>query len=1234
MPIKKLIACIAIAALQINTLTPVWAALAQKPLLSSNGAVPKPNVILTLDNSESMALNHMPESLAGTNIVRMHPEDNLSIASHTLLDSFGFVPATGNCDADVFECKMRSADVNTIYYNPTVHYKPWFDSRDPSKRLPNSLFSAAPIDPMNQAVTVNLATIAAQTARWCNTNVASRSNNSCAESKKNFNPGIFYRLKANASNDAAASYTLVNLNAGEPDYGRKDYPQRTDCPAIGNCPLATEQTNFANWFTYYRARILFTKAALSEAFASQGDTVRLGWGFTSSVTAPSVPEVDGQSILGGPVQGVRDFTETHKKTFLKTIQNISLTGSTPLRFVMDGVGQYFKKSTRPWQDDPSRDTSTTSPLSCRRAYNILTTDGYYNDNGSVNVNYANSAEPKPDVDGQKVEDGTDIRYVPTAPYADAANASSLADIAMYYWAHDLNTSIANNVAPSTSTRISDPAYYDTEKNPATWQHLTQFTVGVGVSGSLDPTKDLDALKNGTKTWPVISSDASKIDDLWHAAVNSRGKFYLAKDASSFKTAIKNAIGQTGLQGLKEGGVAIAGLTIQSSSRKYVSSYNTYSDAPWSGDFYAYNLNIRGKVTGKEEWSIATKAKGDEDSGLKPMTAANRKIFTWNPDPTQPAAVRFECESLGNNNQKLMPTGSVDLINYLRGETLHEGSDTGQYRERNGAKFADFINSNIVYVKDHVNLRYGALPALGTSPSIGLSYGKFLDEKEKRKPAVVFVGGNGGFLHGFQDNVVQNPSPSDIELNKKNGTEVFAYVPRGVIPNLPKLAQQDYGRSGGSNEHQYYVDGPLTESDAYIGGAWRNVLVGSLGAGGKGIYALNVTDLTALGADSVLWDKTLPAAEAGDSDVGYIVTPPQVGVLPNGKWKVFVGNGYDSANGMAALLIYDMADGSLETISVGSSGGNGLGGVALVRNSNQEVMGAYAGDLNGGLWRFEYNAPTGKMVRGYDNPKNNAPFFMAKSSTGTPQPITATPAIVPNPSGGNVIVFGTGKLLEATDKTSSADRQSLYGVWDKKIVSEDTTGLTSPFTMADGVNPRTTQLVQQTITSATPSGPYNVSSAPQTTTSLGWYLDLTIKDGQRLIYPVQTISNYALFGTVAPSSAASPCETLSADGYNFLLPALTGAQANVAILDINGDGIVSPDDGNYSGYKTGADGGDTILLGDGSGSGSLPGEVPCDIHNSANSVACNIPCQLTGTCKGYTVKDRVWKRLLNVPQPGI
>jgi Tfp pilus tip-associated adhesin PilY1 len=37
--------------------------------------------------------------------------------------------------------------------------------------------------------------------------------------------------------------------------------------------------------------------------------------------------------------------------------------------------------------------------------------------------------------------------------------------------------------------------------------------------------------------------------------------------------------------------------------------------------------------------------------------------------------------------------------------------------------------------------------------------------------------------------------------------------------------------------------------------------------------------------------------------------------------------------------------------------------------------------------------------------------------------------MPHPDGGNVVVFGTGKIFEDTD-AATVDKETIYGVWDK------------------------------------------------------------------------------------------------------------------------------------------------------------------------------------------------------------
>ncbi|MES2091442.1 MAG: PilC/PilY family type IV pilus protein [Pseudomonadota bacterium] len=1213
---KKLIACIAIIALQTQALTPAWAALSQKPLLASAGNTPKPNVMLTLDTSGSMNFRHMPESTAKVNGINLtvtgantyvhHPDDTYENGVNYL----GFMSADIKNLADESEALkqqiyFRSPDVNTIYYNPQERYTPWKKADGTS--YPLALPKQAFIDPTKQRAGIDTAIDLTKTLE--------------KSGEAYFWPGIYYLLKPNTpTNDTpnTASYKLYNIN--DPLVtSYKKHDARTDCQSIpGFCSPDEELKNFANWFVYYRTRFLLTKAALSETFYKIENVARLGW--TTILYAREhglAARPRNENKLAPILKPVQPLTTAHRTLLITTLQdaNFKAGDSTPLRQALDSVGRYFTATNAeggPWRDDLTSVSASGTQSACRRSYNIMTTDGYYNNDflkdDQLVGNFDGTSHAKQVRSAISTGDNS---YAPTSLTTDTYE-NTLADFALKYWLTDLQPDIADSVKATTG----EPA------DPATWQHLTQLTIGIGVAGTLNSQTDKPLLISGAKTWPnPFSSDPAKIDDLWHAAENSRGKFYSVKNASDLKKAIIDAIENANPLELNEGGVGLAGNTVESGTRKYVPRYDGRT---WTGDLDAYVLDVQGTASADPIWS-ASKHIPD---------ASARKLFTSNPGGVGGVGSVGVAFTSGTDFQ-IAPPLPNDLINYIRGDASNEGFDSDQYRRRKG-KLADFINSSPVFVKGNVNQRYGNLAAGGTE------YASFLTAKENRT-AVVFLGSNGGFLHGFRDTL--NTPATD-------GTEIYGYAPRGVLGNLNKLSLQSYGLVGGDNEHQFLVDGPVIESDVYITKgtttSWRNVLVGALGAGGKGLYALDVTSLddtqasTGLGVNSILWDATLPPGTGASADVGRILSAPVVGPLLGGGWVALAGNGYESDNGRAALLAYDMATGSVTSTPTSlTESGNGLGGLTVLRNANQEIVGAYAGDLKGNLWRFERKSTaTGTTwVVGY----GGTPVFTATIGTQI-QPITAAPAVIPHPAGGNMIVFGTGKLLENDDKTNLSDVQSVYGIWDKKPITSDSG--TSP-TETSIPTARDQWLVQQTITQVpAPAGSkseiksvFTISSNPQTVAKRGWYLVLTNLSpaGQRVIYPVQRIldSKYVLISSIAPSATAAECETATSSGINIILPGLSGAQRSAPTIDINGDGVINALDGNYAGFGTRADGSDSVQ-------GHDPSSSPDMTGDTKDTVVIQSTKDKTRACPGCggddddgikrTILDRTWKRIVNVPQP--
>lgn len=1196
----------------------------QTPLVTRDGGQPKPNVMVTLDTSWSMIFPYVPEgaftvnnktvNFPGFTSPIMHPNDprhdpgqQATVEANQRVGDGGVIAADVDDTTTVFPRQMRSPDVNQLYYNPRQLYLPWRKVKDTngSERYANADAKKAWFDPDKTGTTDLYADLTASATTietvWCTTNPAPGDKLSCSKSKKSFSPAIYYLLKDGAVDPTSAgSYVLYNVNKPATGQVFTKYTNRTDCVGA-TCTAAEELQNYANWFVYYRTRLHMVQAAIPESFLQLGNTIRTGWGTIHQGTS----SIDGQNTA--IVQsGVRDFDATRKSDLVNWIRNFrsdkdvtdastgqKLTGGTPLLSALKGVGDYFsrKDNRSPWVTDPSKTGGDTSvPLSCRRSYNLLITDGYYKDESGI----ANEDGTSGVTLTQKVNDSSTPKtytYTPQAPFSDN-RSGTLADLAMKYWKTDLQN-LDNNVPPGNNTVLEDPAF---------WQHLVQFPIGLGVSGNIplnDLTNQLKLLSNGSRGWwdgnsSVSATDPRRIDDLLHAAINSRGQYFSAKNAAEMTSALTTALNRVAeRQGLKESGVGAASLTLVDDNVKYIPEYTTTS---WTGDVKSYTLDSMGLSPGEDAytWKASEHVPAPD----------NRKIYTWNGT----VGAEFKWGTIGPANQALInsanvPTGATaeNLLNYIRGDKSKEDSASAvnQFRQRTGT-LPDFINSNPVLVKGNVNLHYEKLP---TSQEGQSTYAHFANITKPARQPVLFVGGNGGMLHAFADYTATNVVP---------GQEVFAYVPKTVLPNLGILAQKTYGRP--DNYHRFFVDGPLLETDIYTND-WKNILVGTLGAGGKGIFALDVTNTTTLNATSVLWE----VSSADDNNIGYITSSPQVGVLPNGEWAVFVGNGTHSTNGKAALIVIRFPTTTSPTLRVNSievdaATGNGLGGVTLVKNANQQVVGAYAGDLKGRVWRFDVSS-NGAVTVGL----NGGPLYTATDLTGTAQPITAPPAIMAHPNGGNLVLVGTGKLIDEGDNDTQ-DTQTLYALWDKP-----TPGGGSAFAASPGY-----KLVRQTIDVSTrSSGYFNVSSnkVDYSDNVLGWYIDLNIDPGQRVVYPPVLIRDYVYASTIVPAPAAAYCAEASGQGYNFLLPALTGAQGADAVLDTNGDNFVTNKDLVRSVYTSGADGGDTILTRDNSPDGN--GQIEISFQNTKGRQNALLPPK---TGKPLEIQERTWRQILNPPHP--
>lgn len=1334
---------------------------AQSPLLTKSGGGVKPNIMMALDDSGSMAFRHMPEDKfagdtfsytnpVGGNTVLHDPRDNYQ----TGVNRRGSLPGNINSQNYVLRA-LRSPDTNTIYYSPETRYLPWANA-DGTSRRGNSSVTAAWTDPMSTGgTTIDLTRrihvingvinaslivpghwyrIASQgnadfriigaannnvdtdfqatgpisgktgtvkTAfgvskyNWCYAlagNVSGTGTNAgqgceaipavggnasapVAGSHFTHDQGVYFRLQKQTNTVAAGSFvagntytiaTLGNTNfklvgAASNTVGQSfialgvgigtgtatittykavdnqanytsytinapagttftKYADRTDCTSLTNaCSLSEEQQNFANWFTYYRNRNLMTRGALLASFWKTNDVFRIGWGRINKGST-TVDDVSTSVVE----TGVRDFSQTTKNDLYTWLQGLPANGGTPLPAALNAVGGYFSRTDKrgPYTDNPALSSnSVASNKTCRRSYAIIATDGYWTSQPTTAGNADNTSETT-EISGAG---GRKYKYLATSPYKDGAS-NSLADYAMYYWKRDLQTGMDNMVAP-----VGD--------DPSFWQNLTTFTVGLGVRGTLNPAIDLPALVSGSKTWPAACTTCTtaNVDDLWHAAVNSRGKYFSAKNPSELANAIKSTLDAAAGGVGTTAGVATASTVLESTNRKYIPSYNA---GEWSGDIASRPLDLLGQTL-SAVWNAADVWPVNPTKNGGVVTDWNkRNIVTWDIGRSSPAGVKFDWSQLSSSNQSAL--GSVanthtdKFVNFLRGDHSEEGVGK-PFRTRvtgGGAPFVlgDFVNSNPVFVHKSVDGDYSRISGAGAY------YQAFLNQKASRT-GVLFVGGNDGMVHAFAD--TKNAYPN------LDGQEVFAFVPRAVYGNLWALTDKSYGTA--TVPHQFFVDGWQKESDVVTRGpgetsvSWRNYLIGVLGSGGRGVYALDVTNsVTGVGAiglneQTVRWELMDNATDpvSGDTDLGYMYSTVETGVLPGGKWVAVFGNGQMSSTGKAVLYVVDLdaAQTNLSTaitkIVVDSSGSNGLGGVAIKRNAAGYIERIYAGDLKGNMWRFDASS-AGAVSVWKDSSSVERPLFTAKNASSQVQPISQSPMLFVHPDGGTFVLFGTGKLVTQTD-ASDTTRQSLYGVWDK-----ESDALARALTRSS--------LVSRDISKVSTVGGTDyfslTGSAVDWTTQRGWVSDLKVNStddipGLRTIYAPQAIdSKTALVSTVAPAQSATVCETNTGKGINFIIDVFNGKNTSYKLFNTNGDTVVDDSDLSASGYSTTADGVDSIVYSrardndTGTNDGQCPvGYFRVSVQNSSGQM---MTCIQRPPPTTSLLRDRVQRRILNPP----
>lgn len=755
------------------------------------------------------------------------------------------------------------------------------------------------------------------------------------------------------------------------------------------------------------------------------------------------------------------------------------------------------------------------------------------------------------------------------------------------------TSVTYSLGTSVAKSLEDPLYY-----AAKWGGFND----VNGNGTIDSVPEWDSLK----TDGTAGSDG--IPD----------NYFLVSNPLGLETALNSAFLKI-LKDSSASAVATNSSSLNTGSRIY---QGRFSNTSWSGQVLSYRLNnVTGQTISAASppplWDPAELPYPEWDAGQQINTQVStssdsRLILTTGATGDGTDFQYANLSSGAGGQQQALNLDALsnqdncgpERVAYLRGHSANTGTGTFtcslgnpttpstimKFRTRAVSVLGDVVNSNPVYVGE---------PAAGYADADHPGYSTFRTNFKNRKP-IVYVGANDGMLHGIDTSTTWADSDpavdSDSDGNPTNdhdvtvptansGKEVLAYVPTMVYSNLSRLTDANY-----TANHRYFIDSsPMvgdvcTASCTTASAVWKTLLVSGLGAGGKGFFALNVTnpDVTAQDTTNTpLFDVTNASDIVewefkADTDLGFTFNnsptnlsnnqSKQIAKFENGRWGVVVGNGYNSATGKAVLYVLFVEgptgsggawqSGGVDYVRIEADAGpdNGLSTpVPFDADGDGLVDTVYAGDLQGNMWKFDLSSSSASSWT------SASLVFVAQDDLGNRQPIINSPVVTLHPTSGNMVLFGTGKFLETGDAISTLE-QSFYGIHDTGTTVSGRSALIPQIVS-------TTTIDRDTVTPGCGTLPVCPGS-PQ-----GWYMDLPIPK-ERVTGTPKLESGMIFFNTFIPS--VTPCE-FGGTGYSMSLDYLTGGLLQPGIFDTNNDGMIDSLDVAVAGVQVGAALGGTTLI---------------------------------------------------------
>lgn len=1063
----------------------------------------------------------------------------------------------------------RSPDINRQYFNPAIQYLPWQNAD--GTYWPNVSYTAAPSDPRvagsagtrgpNPIVTYDFSAVEGRTTNYfafrfqpgmrlpagtqyymrddrhsagcggLGTTNATRNTwvtlssahlitdtNNLVYATNNTNrgggceihiryfPAVVYLLPGTpAPVGFDLSKRTVAANAGGPGIDLYKYELRQE-NFTSNYAEAIQ--NFANWYTYHGNRNRAMVASMTQSMVSVNN-MRVGY-FSINRRSGTNPGMASGNVL------MRQLPD-ERSTLFSSFYTLAADGGTPNRSAVVYMGDQFRRT----------DSSAPVQLTCQKNAGMLFTDGYTNEGGTLGNVYRNFG----DTDGSLPR-----------PLGGNSNGNTIADIAYWFYANNLRADLAEGMVPvpqecKLANGSIDPnasLRLDCQTN----LHMNFYGITLGTPGAIYGVNQAatDDPYTNHPNWTATGTmnlNPANVDDIWHASLNTRGEYINATTPNDVTAAMRRVLQAVGEGTTPSGSIALTGSRIGTGSLTVVPFYEaTNNSTDWYSRLTAQEVTANpttGLVSFTNKWEASSKM---PVHGSRNILSAVTAASGVTPSVVPFNATNVTLDNLCSNNKARCTAASItalgvslgEAMDYLRGDRSLEAAGTLRTRT---TVLGDIVNSAPVVTSPVDDYGYRSLRGTSADSYDTYNYAGYLETKKSRAP-MVYAGANDGMLHAFNGNT---------------GVEEFAYIPataRGHMGNLlfPYKAED---RNDQVFQHRYYVDGPVTVSDAHYGGSWKTVLIGTAGAGGRSVFGFNVSNATNFAAGNVLWELSDQVANTTIRDnIGHVLGKPLVVPVKVGNtvsWKAIFGNGYGSINGRAALFVVDVATGAATVIQASENdaalpASNGLGNIVILdryagstdtKGTDGYADTVYGADQNGAVWKFDLRSGTTTTL--------TTPFFIAQDAAGNRQAITGGFAAARSPGVGVMLYFGTGSFSFEEDGTDRA-MQTLYGIIDK----EDGTTIASR-----------DDLHQQRVL-ADAEGIRSVSTTLSMPGKRGWYLELGVSGatgnpvatGERFVGNPVVESGVVFFPTYEPT-ATTGCST---EGANRLygLSAFNGGAA--------------------------------------------------------------------------------------------